>query len=304
MWTLHFNSVPLSGIRRRTSAVVRLVSGSTCREGPESFTGPLWPHSISHVGEDESAEGKLVGQILLGGLGVLLLAAGVWGYFGGQNDKIAGGFFVLVGLLLVVLAAFYSHIDGIVELGLLKIPMVKARRAEKQIEQGQVVAGNNLEGARKALEEALSRYNVSQFGAPTVTQEPALSETEDTPNADAEPASSESTGDTERESSDTNADRGPRLGRNVLLVENAVFTMATLTPHEQVLVRTEVARMSRPDFHTDLDLRATRPRDAGRSYRMHRVPEADIRLWYRQKSESEPHTLYVMVIEKTGEDLR
>jgi hypothetical protein len=72
---------------------------------------------------------------------------------------------------------------------------------------------------------------------------------------------------------------------------------------EQVLVRTEVASMSRPDFQTDLDLRATRPGDAGRSYRMHRVPEADIRLWYRQKSESEPHTLYVMVIEKMGEDL-
>ena len=126
------------------------------------------------MGDDESAEGKLVGQILLGGLGVLLLAAGVWGYFGGQNDKIAGGFFVLVGVLVVVLAAFYSHINGIVELGLLKIPMVKARRAEKQIEQGQVVAGNNLEGARKALEEALSRYNVSQFGTPTVTQGPAL----------------------------------------------------------------------------------------------------------------------------------
>jgi hypothetical protein len=246
------------------------------------------------VGEDESAEGKLVGQILLGGLGVLLLAAGVWGYFGGQNDKIAGGFFVLAGLLLGVLAAFYSRVDGIVELGLLKMPMVKVRRAEKQIEQGQVVAGDNLEGARKALEEALSRYNVSQFGTPTATQQPALSETDDTPNADAEPASSESSGD---------ADRGPRLGRNVLLVEDAVFTMATLTPHEQVLVRTEVARMSRPDFQTDLDLRATRPGDAGRSYRMHRVPEADIRLWYRQKSESEPHTLYVMVIEKTGEDL-
>jgi hypothetical protein len=89
----------------------------------------------------------------------------------------------------------------------------------------------------------------------------------------------------------------------VLLVEDAVFTMATLTAQEQELVRTEVARMSRPDFQTDLDLRATRPGDAGRSYRMHRVPEADIRLWYRQKSESELHTLYVMVIEKAGEDL-
>jgi hypothetical protein len=221
----------------------------------------------------------------LGGLGVLLLAAGMCAYFIGQNNKIAGGFFVLLGLLLVILAAFYSHIDGIFELGLLKIPMVKARRAEKQIEQGQVVAGNNLEHARKALEEALSRYNVSQTGTPTLTQQPAPSEME-------------------REFSDTNADRGPRPGRNVLLVEDAVFTMATLTPHEQVLVRTEVARMSRPDFRTDLDLRATRPDDAPRSYRMHRVPECDIRLWYRQKSESEPHTLYLMVIEKTGEDLR
>jgi hypothetical protein len=235
-------------------------------------------------------------------LGLLLLAAGAWGYFGGQNNKIAGGFFVLVGLVLVVLAAFYSRVDGIVDLGLLKIPMVKARRAEKQIEQGQVVAENDLEGAGKALEQALSRYNVSQFGTPTVTQEPALSETVGTPNADAEPAPSESTRDTERESSDTNADRGPRPGRNVLLVEDAVITMATLTPHQQVLVRTEVARMSRPDFRTHLDLRATRPGDTGRSYRMHRVPESDIRLWYRQKSESEPHTLYVMVIENLGED--
>jgi hypothetical protein len=232
------------------------------------------------VGEDESAGRKLVAQILLGDLGVLLLAAGAWGYFGGQNDKIAGGFFVLVGLVLVVLAAFYSRVDGIVELGLLKIPMGKARRAEKQIEQGQVVAGSNLEGAGKVLEEALTRYNVSQFGTPTVTQEPALSKTEGT----------------------RNVDRGSLAGRNVLLVEDAVITMATLTPHQQVLVRTEVARMSRPDFQTYLDLRATRPGDEGRSYRMHRVPESDIRLWYRQKSESEPHTLYVMVIENLGED--
>jgi hypothetical protein len=239
--------------------------------------GPLWPDKISDVGEGESAEAKLVGQILLGGLGVLLLAAGAWGYFAGQNDEIAGGFFVLVGLVLVVLAAFYARVDGIVELGLLKIPMVKARRAEKQIDQGAVIAGDNLEGAGKALEEALFRYNVSQFGTPTVMQERS-------------------------ESSDTNTDRGPCPGRNVLLVEDAVLTMATLTPHQQVLVRTEVAQMSRPEFQTELDLRATRPGDAGRSYRMHRVPEAEIRLWYRQKSEFEPHTLYVMVIEKTDED--
>jgi len=232
------------------------------------------------VAEDESAQAKLVGQILLGVLGVLLLAAGVWGYFGGQNDKIAGGFFVLVGLLVVVLAAFYPRIDGIVELGFLKIPMAKARRAENQIEQGQLVAGSNLEGAMKALEEALSRYNVFQVGTPTVTREPALSGT----------ALSEAEGTRQRP------------GRNVLLVEDAVITMATLTPNQQVLVGTEVARMSRYDYQTQLDLRATRPGDTGRSYRMHRVPESDIRLWYRQKSEYEPDTLYVMVVENTGED--
>ena len=78
-----FGSTPCQ-LRVTSFAVVGLVSGSTCRGGPESFTGPLWPHSISHVGEDESAEGKLVGQILLGGLGVLLLAAGVWG--GGSSS--------------------------------------------------------------------------------------------------------------------------------------------------------------------------------------------------------------------------
>ena len=131
--------------------------------------------------EVESVDGKLVGQILLGGLGVLLLAAGMCAYFIGHNDEIAGGFFVVLGLLLVLLAAFYSRIDGIVELGLLKTPVVKARRAEKQIEQGQVVAGNNLEHARKALEEALSRYNVSQTGTPTLTRQPAPSEIEARP---------------------------------------------------------------------------------------------------------------------------
>ncbi|MDV3127927.1 hypothetical protein M1247_23620 [Mycobacterium sp. 21AC1] len=209
---------------------------------------------------DSAAEKKLVGQILLGDLGALLLAAGAWAYFTGQNNRLAGGFFVLVGLVLVVLAAFYSRIDGLVDLGLLKVPAVKTRRAEKQIELGQVITGANLKEASEALEATLSRF----------THLP---------------------------------DRG-LLDRNVLLVEDAVFAMATLTPHEQLLVNNEVERMGRPDFRTDLDLRATRPGDTERAYRMHRVPQADIRLWYRQKSKAEPHTLYLMAIEKTGEDLR
>ena len=208
--------------------------------------------------QNRSADARPTGQILLGALGMLLLAAGMSAYFLGQNDELAGGFFVLVGLVMIILAAFYSHIDGIVELGLLKAPVVKARRAEKQIERGQVVPADRVEDAGKALEESLSQYNDSQV-----------------PTTDP--------------------------GRNVLLVEDAVFTVATFAPYEQALIRTEVARMSRPDFRADLDLRATRPGDAKRSYRMHRVPESDIRLWYRQRSESEPSTLYVVVIENTGE---
>jgi hypothetical protein len=178
------------------------------------------------VGEDESADRKRVGQLFLGGSGVLLLAAGTLGFFVGQNDELAGGFFVLTGLVIVVLAAFYSHIDGIVELGLLKIPVARARRAEKQLERGRVVGGANLDEARKALEEAVSRYHDAQPGTPTVTHDPLASRN--------------------------------RPERNVLLVEDAVFTIATLTLDEQALVRTEVARMSRPDFDTNLDPRETR----------------------------------------------
>ncbi|MGH7293062.1 MAG: hypothetical protein ACREJT_17705, partial [Myxococcota bacterium] len=153
----------------------------------------------------------------------------------------------------------------IVELGLLKIPIARARRAEKQLERGRMVGGANLDEARKALEEAVSRYHDAQ---PAVTQHPLASRD------------------------------GPE--RDVLLVEDAVFTIATLTLDEQALVRTEVARMSRPDFDTNVDPRESRPGDTGRSYHMHRVPDSDVRLWYRQKSESEPYPLCVMVIEDTG----
>lgn len=208
------------------------------------------------MGVNDSADGKPVGQLLLGGLGAVLLAAGLWGYFG-AHDKLTGGFFVLVGVVVIVLAAFYPRVDRIVDLGLLKIPKLKARRAEKQIQRGELVAGASLDEARKSLQETVSRYHDAQFG----------------------------TG-------------------SVLLVEDAVFTMTTLTPHEQHLVHAEVVRMGRPDFRPDLDPHVTRPGAGERPYRMHRVPDADIRLWYRQKSESDPDKLYLVVIEKTGEDLR
>ncbi|MGV9801105.1 hypothetical protein ACWDTP_23970 [Mycobacterium sp. NPDC003449] len=209
------------------------------------------------MADGDPADGRPVGQLILAGVGAVLLVAGICGFFGGENDEIAGGFFVLVGFVVLVLAAFYPRIDRLVDLGLLKVPAARARRAEKQIGRGQLVAGVDLDAATTALRETLSRYN------------------------------------------DSRAD-----GAAVLLVEDAVFTMATLTPHEQHLVHHEVVRMGRPDFRAELDPHPTRPIDVERTYRMHQVPEADIRLWYRPRSESEPDTLYLMVIEKTGEDLR
>jgi hypothetical protein len=225
------------------------------------------------VGNDKPVEGELVGQLLLGGLGVLLFVAGSWGYFRGPNDKIAGALFVFVGVLLVVLAAFYSHLDGMVELGFLKTPTIKARRAERQVEQGRVVAAHNLEESRRALGEALARYHDAALGTPNFPQHLA--------------------------SGSPYSNGGPPASRNVLLAEDAVFAIATLPPHEQVLVRTEVAQMSRLDFRSDLDLHATRPSDDERAYLMHRVPESGIRLWYRQRSEADPYTLYVVVVEKS-----
>ncbi|OBB01510.1 hypothetical protein A5662_13495 [Mycobacteriaceae bacterium 1482268.1] len=77
--------------------------------------------------------------------------------------------------------------------------------------------------------------------------------------------------------------------------------IATLTVDDRKLVQAEVARMSRVGFQPDLDPRETSSRKTGRFYRMHRVPDSDIRLWYRLKSHSEPRTLYVVVVEKTAD---
>jgi hypothetical protein len=52
-------------------------------------------------------DGKSVVQILLGIVGLVLLGAGFLGYFGEQDDMVAGGF-VAAGVLLVLVAAF-SH---------------------------------------------------------------------------------------------------------------------------------------------------------------------------------------------------
>jgi hypothetical protein len=197
--------------------------------------------------------------------GVILLASGLYGYFSDKDWKATGGVLGF-GVLLALCGCFYSRIDGIVQFLGLKIPIGRARRAEKQVADGQVVAGADVEGARKAVEEALSKYNVTQFGNATLTQSPP-----------------------------------PAQARDVQVVADAVATMATLSDDEADRVEAEIARMSRPDFREESDPRAIRAGDQGRSYRVHMVPKTDLRLWYRPLDEKHPETLLVMVIQRKGE---
>lgn len=201
-------------------------------------------------------DGKLIGQLFLGALGLLLTAVGAWGYFAGQNDKIAGGVFVVFGVLAVLAAAFYLRVDHLVELGLLRIPHIRARRGESQLQEGRVIAAGDLEEARTALRQTLARFHVS-------------------------------------------TDAG---ASGLVLADDAVFAIAAMAPHEQAAVVGELARMSSAGYQMDLDLREIPRGDGARTYRMHRLPDSDIRVWYRQKSDSEPHALFVTVIEKTDRD--
>jgi hypothetical protein len=202
-------------------------------------------------------------QIFLGVVAVLLFVSAIAGSFNGLDDKVVGGV-IGAGVILAGLAAFFPRIQGVLKLGKnIEIP-VAASDAEKQIKQGRVVDEDELEAAMKALEETLSRtakaieetlsrHNAPQVGTPTVTQGPP----------------------------------SPKR-RSVALVDDAVVAMVQLEPSEQVRVRKEIARMSRPDFREEDDPRAIRAGDQGRSYRVHRVPETNLRLWYRPLSEDQP----------------
>lgn len=244
---------------RRTSYRVPLDNGPTC---PSPFR-PVYARRVT--GEQENS--KPWSQIFLGLVAVLLFGCAVVGSLKGLHAAVAI-FLVIAGGGLAILAAFWSRVQGPVGFTRdgFSIPINAANRAEKQIEQGRLVDENKLEAASKALEEALSRYNTSRVGTPTVTQGPPSAPT----------------------------------NRSVALVDDAVVTMATLDPREHALVRNEIARMSRSDFREEDDPRAIRAGDQGRSYRVHNVPNSNLRLWYRPLSEHHPDRLVVMVIEKKG----
>ncbi|MGY4869792.1 hypothetical protein [Mycolicibacterium elephantis] len=255
-------------------------------------------------------DGKSVVQILLSIVGVVVLGAGFLGYFGEQDDVVAGGF-VAAGVLLVLVAAFFPWIEGTIELAGMKLP-VGARRAEKQLEQGKVVDASAAESAWKAIEQTLSEFQVTPVDKPPVKPElpptgagperqrprrpePGELETRsESPGPPRIPARAEPAPPPRRE---VNA-----RTRSVQLVDDAVVTMGTLTADERRSVLTEIARMSGPEFQPESDPKAIRRGDGGRAYHVRRVGGTNLRLWYRPLKEDEPSSpLVVMVIERKGE---
>ncbi|WP_441961466.1 hypothetical protein [Mycolicibacterium houstonense] len=223
-------------------------------------------------------------QIFLGSLAIVVLVGGFVGALKGLPELLASLLFI-AGVLLAVLAAFWSRIQGTVEFTKdgAKIPIGAARRAEEQAQRGEFVAAEKVPAAVEAVEDA-----VSQFGTPTVSQLRPHGSEERSPAPRQEEPDSRAAEEPSRIS----------RGRNVQLVDDAVVTMATLTDHERSQVQAEIARMSHPDFREEADARGIRVRERGRSYRVHRVPNTDLRLWYRPLNEDQPETLVVMVISK------
>ena len=180
------------------------------------------------------------------------------------------GLLIATALGLAALAGFFHKIEGKIKVGTggLEFP-IGAPRAEQQIEQGKAVDANRIAAAVDALTETLSQFSVSQGGPvePTIPTGPPP----------------------------------PRGQYEVLMVDDAVATFATLTAEERHLVQMEIARMSSPGFHTKSDPRAILRGDAGRSYHVHRVSDSNLRLWYRplaKRGEDAPDRLVVVSIEK------
>lgn len=202
-------------------------------------------------------------EIFLGILAVLLFACAVIGASKyGLDDKVAGGV-VAAALLLAVLAAFSSQVEGNLKLGKhFEIPIV-ARRAKQQAQKSKVA------DAKDASQHATTPVDDADAYLRKLARSESLP---------------------------------PWTGkRNVELVDDAVPAMAALTAHERDLVRSEIERISRPDF----DLATTDPMTVrgGRSPggKRHPVPGSDITIFYwcrPRESADEPQTVDVASIIK------
>lgn len=198
-------------------------------------------------------------EIFLGILAVLLFGCAVIGASKyGLDDKVAVGV-VAAALMLAVLAAFSSQVEGNLRIGKhFQIP-IAPRRARQQSQRSQAAEAKDDPPPVDSADEYLRKLARSE-SLPAWTGK-----------------------------------------RNVRLIDDAVSAMAALTPHERVLVRSEMDRISRPEF----DLAGTDPMTirSGTSPggKRHPVPGSDITIFYwcrlRERA-NEPQTVDVASIVK------
>ena len=224
-----------------------------------------------------------VGPAFLGLLSVALLVVTCTGYFTDQSEGVTIAL-LIAGVLLGAGAAFFNRVEGVIELGKegFKLPVVAARRAEKQIEEGRVLDRNAVDALLQRLDAAATEIVRDAPLALPPTQQ----------------------GGTNPQLTTLDDSRSQPTGRrSVLLVENAVERMTTLSTTERDQIRNEVARMSGPDFDETSDHRGHRKGGGGIAYRVRQVPDSDLRLWYRPLKQDEADgPLAIVAIEKKGED--
>lgn len=108
-----------------------------------------------------------IGAIFLGVLAVLLFGVAGVGYFAHEPEPVTGGF-LLAGTVLAIPAAFYSRVNGILEVGKdgAKIP-IEARHAEQQLKQGKVIQADRLPELLKEFRELLAESRDNPGSAPS-----------------------------------------------------------------------------------------------------------------------------------------
>lgn len=106
-------------------------------------------------------------QIFLGAVGSLLLAAIF--IFGNRLAWEIDGALIIVGAAFVVLAGFWSRVEGRVGITRegLTIPIEAVNRAEHQLDQGKVVEADKLPELLREIRDALSEARDHPDPAPS-----------------------------------------------------------------------------------------------------------------------------------------
>ncbi|MGV9945284.1 hypothetical protein [Rhodococcus aetherivorans] len=231
--------------------------------------------------DQDSGQPKPVAPVFLAFVAIALLSVASVGYLGDEEEAVTLGL-LLFGSILAVIAAVVTRIEGTLKIGKdgAEIPIEAANRAERQLNRGEWVRAEQLEEAVEAVEQAPQQ----------IKKEDASRQIEAEKSTSAAASEKPSGPDT------TTVER---LHRQLIIVDDVVVNLATLTENERQLVTHQFEIMSEPDFDPSSDKRAHRAGQGGHAYYVRRVPGTLIRIWYRELGlETGEPKLVVLVVEK------